>query len=108
MQIEAEKILKGKVTEVTNFGAFVELEGGGSGLVHISEISNDYVKNINAINDELDELLKNDNVKKYLELSKCDEVREFLKLQDEKDFFRASLTSHRNNLSSLDNNSKKI
>ena len=41
---------------------------------------NYYVKNINAINDELDELLKNDNVKKYLELSKCDEVREFLKV----------------------------
>ena len=47
MQIETGKILKGKVTGITNFGAFVELECGGSGLVHISEISNDYVKDIN-------------------------------------------------------------
>ena len=57
MQIEAGKILKGKVTEITNFGAFVELEGGGSGLVHISEISNDYVKDINdhiKIGDEVE------------------------------------------------------
>ena len=46
MQVEAGKILKGKITGITNFGAFVELEGGGSGLVHISEISNDYVKDI--------------------------------------------------------------
>ena len=47
MQIEAGKILKGKITEITHFGAFVELEGGSSALVHISEISNDYVKDIN-------------------------------------------------------------
>ena len=47
MQVEAGKILKGKITGITNFGAFVELEGGRSGLVHISEISNEYVKDIN-------------------------------------------------------------
>ena len=47
MQIEAGKILKGKITGITNFGAFVELENGASGLVHISDISNDYGKNIN-------------------------------------------------------------
>ncbi len=46
MQVEAGKIVKGKITGITNFGAFVELECGGSGLVHISEISNDYVKDI--------------------------------------------------------------
>ncbi len=45
--LEIGKILKGKVTGITNFGAFVELENGVSGLVHISEISNDYVKDIN-------------------------------------------------------------
>lgn len=47
MQVEPGKILKGKISGITNFGAFVDLEGGGTGLVHISEISNEYVKDIN-------------------------------------------------------------
>ena len=46
MQLVEGSILKGKITGVTNFGAFVQLEGGKSGLVHISEIAIDYVKNI--------------------------------------------------------------
>ena len=45
--VEEGKILTGKVTGVTKFGAFVELEGGETGLVHISEISLDYVNDIN-------------------------------------------------------------
>jgi len=47
MQLEEGKIVSGKITGVTNFGAFVELEGGTTGLVHISEISTSYVKDIN-------------------------------------------------------------
>ena len=47
MQVEEGQILKGKVTGITKFGAFVELEGGMSGLVHISEVSLDYVSDIN-------------------------------------------------------------
>ena len=47
MQVEPGKILKGKISGITNFGAFVDLEGGATGLVHISEISNEYVKDIN-------------------------------------------------------------
>ena len=43
MQIEAGSILQGKVTGIAAFGAFVELEGGKTGLVHISEISNEYL-----------------------------------------------------------------
>ena len=39
-------ILEGKVNSITNFGAFVALEGGGSGLVHISEIANTYVNDV--------------------------------------------------------------
>ena len=46
MQVEPGKILKGKISGITNFGAFVDLEGGATGLVHISEISNEYVKDI--------------------------------------------------------------
>src|SRR5690606_29156489 len=39
--------LQGKVTGITNFGAFVELPGNITGLVHISEVADNYVKDIN-------------------------------------------------------------
>ncbi len=41
-----EKIVKGKVTKITNFGAFVAVEGGAGGMIHISEVSQSYVKDI--------------------------------------------------------------
>ncbi|MCU7558384.1 S1 domain-containing RNA-binding protein [Macrococcus capreoli] len=46
MAIEVGNKLKGKVTGIKNFGAFVELPGGKSGLVHISEVADSYVENI--------------------------------------------------------------
>ena len=39
MEYEVGTVLEGKVTSITKFGAFVALEGGKSGLVHISELS---------------------------------------------------------------------
>ncbi len=45
--IEAGAVLEGRVTGVTTFGAFVDLGGRQSGLVHISEISSSYVENVN-------------------------------------------------------------
>ncbi|MDK2857492.1 MAG: small subunit ribosomal protein [Verrucomicrobiota bacterium] len=53
---EGQKIT-GKVTKLTNFGAFVELEDGIDGLVHISQISNDHVekvKDVLSIGDEVE------------------------------------------------------
>ncbi|MFD2216973.1 S1 domain-containing RNA-binding protein [Metabacillus endolithicus] len=47
MSIEVGSKLQGKVTGITNFGAFVELPGGSTGLVHISEVADNYVKDIN-------------------------------------------------------------
>src|SRR5699024_12782594 len=47
MSIEVGSKLQGKVTGITNFGAFVELEKGKTGLVHISEVADTYVKDIN-------------------------------------------------------------
>lgn len=46
MQHEVGSIVDGKVTGITKFGAFVELEGGTVGMVHISEISQTYVNDI--------------------------------------------------------------
>src|SRR3954451_3073849 len=47
MAIEVGAKLQGKVTGITHFGAFVELPEGGTGLVHISEIADNYVKDVN-------------------------------------------------------------
>lgn len=40
------QLVKGKVTKLTSFGAFVEIEEGIDGLVHISQISEDRVQNV--------------------------------------------------------------
>ncbi|MDF2936245.1 MAG: hypothetical protein K0Q90_1618 [Paenibacillaceae bacterium] len=47
MAIEVGSKLEGKVTGITHFGAFVELPEGQTGLVHISEIADNYVKDVN-------------------------------------------------------------
>ncbi|MGD6968903.1 RNA-binding protein S1 [Rossellomorea vietnamensis] len=47
MSIEVGSKVQGKVTGITNFGAFVELPEGATGLVHISEVADNYVKDIN-------------------------------------------------------------
>src|SRR5690625_1124969 len=47
MSIEVGSKVQGKVTGITNFGAFVELKAGKTGLVHISEVADNYVKDIN-------------------------------------------------------------
>ena len=46
MPITVGKVVEGTVTGITEFGAFVQLPGGKNGLVHISEISDDYVKRV--------------------------------------------------------------
>ena len=47
MELEIGAIQEGKVTGITKFGAFVQLPGGASGLVHISEIANAFVNDVN-------------------------------------------------------------
>ena len=46
MQIDIGSVHEGTVTGLTKFGAFVKLENGVSGMVHISEVSNEYVSEI--------------------------------------------------------------
>lgn len=43
---ELGKMVKGKVSKIASFGAFVELEGGVDGLVHISQISDEHVDRV--------------------------------------------------------------
>lgn len=57
MQLEIGKIYNGKVKGITQYGAFVDIDGGGTGMVHISEIANTYVSEIR------DHLTENQEVK---------------------------------------------
>lgn len=45
-KIENGQVLEGKVTGIQPYGAFVQLDDDLQGLVHISEITNGFVKDI--------------------------------------------------------------
>lgn len=47
MELEPGKIVEGKITGITPFGAFITMENGKTGLIHISEVALEYVKDIN-------------------------------------------------------------
>ena len=47
MALEIGSVVEGKVTSIAKFGAFVLLPEGKSGLVHISEIANAFVSDVN-------------------------------------------------------------
>ncbi len=65
MPVSVGDVVDGTVTGITNFGAFIQLPEGKSGLVHISEISHDYVEKV------VDYLKKDQKVKvKVLSISK--------------------------------------
>lgn len=46
MQIETGAVVSGKVTGITDFGAFVEFDDGKTGMIHISEVGLGFVKDI--------------------------------------------------------------
>ena len=46
MAIEVGSVVEGVVTGITNFGAFVELPEGKTGLIHISEVADVYVSDV--------------------------------------------------------------
>jgi predicted RNA-binding protein with RPS1 domain len=46
-QLVVGSIVEGKVSKITPFGAIIAINGGGQGLVHISQIANSFVKDIN-------------------------------------------------------------
>lgn len=49
MAVTVGEIYTGVVTGITKFGAFVKLEDGTTGLVHISEVADFYVKEITDV-----------------------------------------------------------
>lgn len=49
MAVEVGSIVEGKVTGVKKFGAFVALPDGKTGMVHISEVSNEYIQELSDV-----------------------------------------------------------
>ncbi|WP_307265492.1 30S ribosomal protein S1 [Oligosphaera ethanolica] len=57
-------VVEGKITKLASFGAFVELEGGIDGLIHISELSDERVnrvKDVVQVGDTVKARVKNIN-----------------------------------------------
>ena len=66
------KVVSGSVTNVANFGAFVLLEDNQEGLIHISEIANEFISDIHKYiksGDKVKVKVLARNNKKKLELS---------------------------------------
>ena len=54
--IEVGSVVDGVVSRITTFGAFVDIEGGKNGLIHISEISDVYVRDVHDFLSEGDKV----------------------------------------------------
>jgi len=70
---EVGRVYRAKVKKIMNFGAFVEILPGKEGLVHVSELSNTFVKNVEEIvklGDEFDVKLTEIDAQGRLNLSK--------------------------------------
>ena len=49
MSVNVGEIVEGTVSDIMNYGAFIKIDGGGNGLVHISEVSKDFVDDIHKV-----------------------------------------------------------
>lgn len=55
-ELEVDETYSATVTKTTDFGAFVEVDQGGSGLIHISELAQDYVQNVEDVVQQGDQI----------------------------------------------------
>lgn len=73
VQYEAGQIVEGKVTGIQSYGAFVALDDKTQGLVHISEVTHGFVKDINehlAVGDDVKvKVIQVDETKNKISLS---------------------------------------
>jgi ribosomal protein S1 len=72
-EIQPDMLVKGKVVRLETYGAFIEIGAERPGMVHVSEISHDYVKNPSEVLKEGDEVeakvLEVDRRKRQIRLS---------------------------------------
>lgn len=72
VDIKKDSIVKGKVTGIENYGIFVQLDNDYCGLIHISEISEGFVKDIHDFV-SLDEVI-------YCHVLEVDDIQRRVKL----------------------------
>ena len=78
-EAEVGEIYTGTVKNIMDFGAFVEILPGKEGLVHVSEISNEYVKNVEdelSVGDEIKVKLTEIDEQDRLNLSRKEALKE--------------------------------
>lgn len=86
MVVEVGSVVEGKISGIMNFGAFVSFGDNKVGLVHISEVSDSYVSNINDVL-KVGEQVKakvikiDDSGKISLSIKKAQEKKKFQKNQ---------------------------
>jgi small subunit ribosomal protein S1 len=85
--IKANMRVKGKVVRLEGFGAFVDIGAERPGLVHVSELSSDYVSNpseIVNVGDEVDvTILDVDRKKRQIRLSMKESTLDFMDDEEE-------------------------
>ncbi len=68
-----DEVIKGKVTRIVTYGAFMDFPNGQSGLLHISEVSDRYVRDLHSVVSVGDEIsvkvIAIDPANQYLRLS---------------------------------------
>ena len=85
-----KQIVKGLVTGVTDYGIFLKFDGEYTGLLHISEISNKYVTDINSYAKVGDYIFLKvlDNENKHLKLTiKYKENKKYVEIEESKEGF---------------------
>ncbi len=87
-----EQIVEGVVTGIEDYGIFVNIDNEYTGLIHISEISDDFVRNINdyvklneKINAKIIDVIESS---KHLKLSIKETINKNKKLVESKNGFR--------------------
>lgn len=79
MQLKTGEIVEGRVVKIASFGAFVQLEPRINGLVHISEISKNFVADISSFLEVGDtikvKILNNSDGKLSLSIKQVQELK---------------------------------
>lgn len=94
MPIEIGSIAEGKVVRITKFGAFVELEDGSFGLIHISQIANQFIKDISEhlkLNEIVRVKILSKDKKGYFNLSTKEARKELDKPKERDELFEEKL-----------------